>query len=570
MPSSLPPLTASPPSLEVSPVSALPLSPLSPKSEDCKQLPGEFPEPELPFSKGRCIALVITLAGASFMNTFSAQACVIILPAIGDAVGIPQSRQQWIVSAYTLTFGCFLILMGRIADIYGKRLIFVMGTAWVAIMLAINPFINNEIVFDLVRGLQGLGAAANVPTAIGILGTVFKPGKAKNYAFSTYAAGAPIGSVFGNLVAGLISEFASWRWVFAVMSLVCASLACASFFVIPSTPPQPQTGPHRGGLALIDWFGGALITIALVCLMFALTEGNVVGWRTPWVSALIVVSFLLVAAFAWWQARLEKRLVDSKGTSRPPLMKISIFKNTKFSAGIVIMGLFFSSFNNFLIVATMYFQDLQNLSPLQTTLRFLPTGVMGLTVAVVVSQLLSRVPTFYLLLFGNICNCIASLLFAVPIPPHTSYFAFGFIAMILSVFGADTTWPSLTLFTSRALPQEDQALGGALVNSSGQIGRSVGLALATAAQTAVMARARGVSVTDAGPTIAWDDASLKGLHAAAWLNFGLGMTSLSAVVIFFRGNYIVGRAERTVEPQTQTSDDKHVETMTSAAVYEKV
>ncbi|KKF95846.1 Drug resistance protein [Ceratocystis platani] len=487
MPSSLPPLTASPPSLEVSPAalapaSALPLSPLSPKSEDCKQLPGEFPEPELPFSKGRCIALVITLAGASFMN----------------------------------------------------RLIFVMGTAWIAIMLAINPFINNEIAFDLVRGLQGLGAAANVPTAIGILGTVFKPGKAKNYAFSTYAAGAPIGSVFGNLVAGLISEFASWKWVFAAMSL-------------------PQTGPHRGGLALIDWFGGALITIALVCLMFALTEGNVVGWQTPWVSALIVVSFLLVAAFAWWQARLEKRLVDSKGTSRPPLMKISIFKNTKFSAGIVIMGLFFSSFNNFLIVATMYFQDLQNLSPLQATLRFLPTGVMGLIVAVVVSQLLSP-----------------SLLFAVPIPPHTSYFAFGFIAMILSVFGADTTWPSLTLFTSRALPQEDQALGGALVNSSGQIGRSVGLALATAAQTAVMARARGVPVTDAGPTMAWDDASLKGLHAAAWLNFGLGMTSLSAVVIFFRGNDIVGRAERTVAPQKQTSDDKHVETMTSAAVCEKV
>ncbi|KAL5615603.1 hypothetical protein BROUX41_005642 [Berkeleyomyces rouxiae] len=568
---SSPPTAKSPPSHEVTPVPApSSTAPVPPKLDDCKSLSDEFPEPELPFNRSRCIALVVTLAGASFMNTFSAQACVIILPAIGNAVGIPHSRQQWIVSAYTLTFGCFLILMGRIADIYGKRLIFVLGTGWIAIMLAINPFISNEVAFDLVRGLQGLGAAANVPTAIGILGTVFKPGKAKNYAFSTYAAGAPIGSVFGNLIAGLISQYASWKWVFAAMAIVCASLTCAAFFVIPPTPTQKHPEHHRGGLALVDWLGGALITASLVCLLFALTEGNVVGWQTAWIWVLIVSSLLLVSVFTWWQTHLEKKLVESKGTSRPPLMKMSVFKNTKFSAGIVIMGLFFSSFNNFLIVATMYFQDLQSLSPMQTTLRFLPTGVMGLLVALAVSQLLSRIPTFYMLLFGNICNCIASLLFAVPISPHTSYFAYGFLAMILSVFGADTTWPSLTLFTSKSLPPQDQALGGALVNSSGQIGRSIGLALATAAQTAVMARERGVSVTNAGPTAAWDDATLKGLHAAAWLNFALGMLSLAAVVTFFRGNEIVGKADRPTTPAAAASDDKRVETMTIAAVCEKV
>ncbi|KKA26124.1 hypothetical protein TD95_004832 [Thielaviopsis punctulata] len=505
-------------------------------------------EPELPFSKGRSIALVATLAGASFMNTFSAQACVIILPTIGEEIGIPQSRQQWILSAYTLTFGCFLLLMGRLADIYSKRTIFVLGTGWITAALIANPFLKNEVAFDLFRGLQGLGAAANVPTAIGILGTLFRPGKYKNYAFSTYAAGAPIGSVFGNLIAGLISQYVSWKWVFGIMAIVCALITVAAFLLIPSTPPRKFAPGERSGLRLVDWVGGTLVTCSLLCLLFALTEGNVVGWSTPWVPVLIVVAVVLFALFVFWQSCLENRLAASNGTSRPPLIKVSVFKNTKFAAGIAIMGLFFSSFNNFLVVATTYFQDLQGLSTLQTTYRFLPTGIMGFIVAVVVSQLLSRVPTFYLLLFGNLCNSCASLLFAVPISPHTSYFAYGFIAMIFSVFGADTTWPSLTLFTSKSLPQEDQALGGALVNASGQIGRSIGLALATAAQTAVLARERHVAVKHAGSVEAWDGASLKAVHAASWVNFGLGVASLVAVIVFFHGNEIVGRPEARKKP----------------------
>lgn len=167
-------------------------------------------------SKARTIALVMTLTGvshigilpflfyladfriqAAFLNTLTVQAVVIVLPTIGKALDIPASRQQWVVSAYSLSFGCFLLLWGRLADVYGKRLIFILGSLWVAILTLVNPFADNEIVFDLLRGLQGLGGAANVPTAIGILATTFPPGKARNYAFSFYAAGAPMGSVMG-------------------------------------------------------------------------------------------------------------------------------------------------------------------------------------------------------------------------------------------------------------------------------------------------------------------------------------------------------------------------------------
>jgi predicted MFS family arabinose efflux permease len=344
-----------------------------------------------------------------------------------------------------------------------------------------------------------------------------------------------LGSVFGNLLAGFIAAYTSWKWVFGVMAIMAAAVSFAAMAIIP--PPKHTL--HEEGLtakASVDWIGAALITAGLFALLFALTEGNVVGWSTPWIPVLIIVSVILVVMFVFWQRHLEK-----KG-KLPPLLKVSVFRSGRFSAAMVIMALFFSSFNGFLVYATYYYQDYQGLSPLQTTLRFIPTGVTGIITAAIVSQFIARIPTYMILLFGNFCVSMSCLLFAVPIPPTTNYFAYGFIAMVLSVFGADTTWPSLTLFTSHALPQQDQALGGALVNSMGQVGRSIGLAIATAIQTAVMARQRGVPVQEAGPVKEWEDASLLGLQAANWFHFSLGVISIVIVLSAFRGAGIVGKA----------------------------
>jgi hypothetical protein len=318
------------------------------------------------------------------------------------------------------------------------------------------------------------------------------------------------------------------------IALAAFAISAAAIFVIPpSKPAVREEGSPRPSL---DWLGAFLITAGLLALLFALTEGNVVGWSTPWVPVLIVVSVILVALFVFWQRYLEKT------GKLAPIMKVSNFGNPQFSAAMAIMCLFFSSFNTFLVYATYFYQDYQGYSPLQTTLRFIPTGVTGFITAVIVSQLLSRVPTYIMLAFGNICVSISALLFAVPIPPDTTYWAWSFPAMVISVFGADTAWPSLILFTSHSLPQSDQALGGALINSMGQVGRALGLAVATAIQTAVMARERGVPVEGAGAVQKWDPASLAGLRAAEWWNFALGICALAVVLVAFRGTGIVGKA----------------------------
>ena len=250
---------------------------------------------------------------------------------------------------------------------YGKKIIFVCGSIWVTITSVLVPVIPNEIGFDVFRGLQGLGAAAMVPTAIGILGTTFPPGKAKNYAFSCYGGGAPLGGVFGNIFGGVLGQYLEWKWVFWIFGILTAIVTVAAIYVIP--PPPVKREPKLA--KEVDWIGGTIVTIGLIILLFALSEGNVVGWSTPWVGTLIAVSILLLASFGFWQHYLETK------TDRRPLMKISIFKNVRFTAANVIMLLFFTSFNNFLIYATYWFQDYQGLSIIQTTLRFIPTGVVG-------------------------------------------------------------------------------------------------------------------------------------------------------------------------------------------------
>jgi predicted MFS family arabinose efflux permease len=412
--------------------------------------------------------------------------------------------------------------------------IFLWGSVFFTTTAIINPFISNEIGFDIFRGLQGLAAAAMAPTALGILGVTFPPGRAKDVAYGFFGAFAPLGGVIGNIFGGVVGEYLNWKWVFWIFGAISAVCTVAGYFVIPIPPAMPEPSMRN----TVDWAGGTLITTGLIVLLFALSEGNVVGWSTPWVPTLIVVSLLMIAAFGFWQHYLEIR------TEKRPLMKMSIFKNRNFVWANVLMALLFSAFNNFLVLATYWFQDYQGLSIIHTTLRFLPTGITGILVAPLTGYLLSSIRGDYILTFSTLCIGISCLLFAIPISDHITYFAYGFPAMVLCVCGADTINPALTLFVAKTLPHEDASLGGALITAVGQIGRAIGLALATAVQTAIVANKKGVSVDEIGSAghklQPWDSALKDGIRGTAWFAFGSSLASTVVVLLFIRGIGIIG------------------------------
>lgn len=406
---------------------------------------------------------------------------------------------------------------------------FIVGSIGVSIFLVVTPFAPNEISFDVFRGLQGLSAAANVPSAIGIIGATFPPGKAKNYAISLYSSGFPLGSVIGNVLGGVVGGYLNWKWVFWVQAFPAALIAIAGFFIIPTVAPAANlTGSRLRYLIVeVDWLGAALITCGLLCLMFALTEGNLVGWSRPYIPVLLVLAAILVTLFVFWQHHLEHR------TSRRPLMKTSIWTNKRFASAQLIQAFSFGAFNNLILYVTFFYQDYQHLSVLQTTLRFLPTGVAGLATSLVSSQLLGRFPGQYLLIFGSACILLACMLFAIPIPPNTTYWAYGLESLSLSVFGVDMLYPCLALFTVQSLPPQDQAIGGGIVNAMGQIGRMIALAVATAIETSV----RESGIRDGKTAI---DARLDSYRAAEWFSCGLAAVAMLLAILVFRGAGIVG------------------------------
>jgi len=163
----------------------------------------------------------------------------------------------------------------------------------------------------------------------------------------------------------------------------------------------------------------------------------------------------------------------------------------------------------------------------------------------VTSQILARIKVNYILMFGTLCCTIAVILFAIPIPTNTTYWAYGFPAMCLCVFGADTLFPSLILFTAHQLPREDQAIGGAIINAVGQVGRAIGLAIATAIQVSVQeSRSNTANAAITGNGDYHNPAFLAGLRAAEWFNVGIGVLSFVVATIAFRGAGIIGKAKK--------------------------
>ncbi|THC88213.1 hypothetical protein EYZ11_012341 [Aspergillus tanneri] len=235
----------------------------------------------------------------------------------------------------------------------------------------------------------------------------------------------------------------------------------------------------------------------------------------------------MLVAFTFWQRHLEN------GSRRQPLLKVSMFKNIRFSAIFVLVGCFFASFNSFVVFATYFYQDYLYLSELETTLRFLPAGISGVSafltsvvlISFVVSPALSRIRGFYILLVGLVCGIGSPFLLALPaIPPETSYWAYGFPAMCLC-FSAEIIWPVSSLFIAEELPQENQALGGGLLQTANNVGRALGLTIGTAVRTSIQGNNNGGYPGDAD--------LLRGLRAAQWVNVGLAVTSTAIALVFF-------------------------------------
>ncbi|KAJ3937129.1 MAG: major facilitator superfamily domain-containing protein [Lentinula lateritia] len=531
--------------------------------------------------------LVITSCSFAMLTTTASNSAVsIALPTMEDDLEIPQAALDWVVAANPLSNGCLLLLFGRLADLYGRKKVFLLGSFWLVAFTLGCSFAQDALTLDILRGFQGLGSAATIPASLGILAHTFPPGKARAIAFATFAAGAPLGGGTGIVLGGLLTQLTpqSWRSPFYLVSgLTVLSMITA---MISFNPDHPSTEEDQR----VDWIGAFLVTTGLVLIVFVLGQGEVAPkqWSTPYIIALLIVGVIFVLLFLIWQYHLER--VQNTTNSNPypisnfyvaslslfalhhlptppPIMKMSLWTRARGRVAVVfcIACLNWCCFQGWNYWAILYYQNYVGYSPLRTTVRMVPMFVTGLLCNGFVALFVDHIPMTILVAAGTALTGCSALLFAV-IDPNAVYWAFGFPSAIIAVIGADFVFACGTMYVAKKCLPHEQSVGGAVFQTMTQLGTALGVTVSTVVFDRVLesrAADNGIDVSDIGSSgPRW--LTLPAYKAAMWSCFAFGMCACLLTVIFLRVG-IIGHRVRPSRSPTLTEEVEGQKTVTNSA-----
>jgi len=403
------------------------------------------------------LALVVVCLG-QFMVVLDATIVNVALPSIKVDLHISQANLQWIVNAYTLLFGGFLLLGGRAADLFGRRRLFIAGVAIFSAASLVNGLASSEEMLIGARAAQGLGAALMSPAALAVITTTFAEGAERTKALSIWAAIASGGSAVGLLLGGILTETLSWEWIFFINVPIGVGIVLAALRLVPNSRVE-------GGSRHFDLAGAVSVTAGLLVLVYAIVKAQDWGWGSGSTLGLAAVAVALLTAFI----RIESR-------SPFPLMRLSLFKMHSLAAAngvflIVVGGLFAMFF-----FASLYLQSILGYSALTTGFAFLPVTAGIMIGAVTAQQLVQKVGVRRVLLTGLGVAAVGLAILGVSTEVDGSYLGVlgGLFPMSL---GMGATFVTLTLVATTNVEQDDAGLASGIFNTSQQVGGALGLAV---------------------------------------------------------------------------------------------
>ncbi|KAK0199445.1 putative efflux transporter [Desarmillaria ectypa] len=474
----------------------------------------------------RSVFIVLACMMAHIVNSSNTSAVSVSLPTIGKELGIPEARLNWIVSSGPLTTSCFLMMFGRVCDLYGRKKPFLLGSLWMAVFTLSLSFAKDDITFDILRGLQGIGRAAMMPAAVGILSDAFQSSQARRKAFAAFTAGQPLGDALGTVIGGVLTQLtaSSWRSPFYLISALTAVTFFLGLYAIDNDRPSIETDQR------IDWIGAFLVSAGLLLVVFVLSQGEVAPhqWKTSYIIALLLLGVGFIVAFFLWQHYLGQKY-DMKSSERypPPLMQLSLWTraNGRVTAAFIIAFLTWCALYSWLYWAQLYYQGYMGLAPLATVTRLLPAYLTGTFYNVTATILLGRVPLAYLMVSGNTLTAVASLLFAL-VNPDSAYFAFGFPAALLAPAGTGFVYACTMIYVTKVARPLEQSMVGAIVQTMTQLGSCLGIKLSTIVFDQVSG---GQASSQRNPS------DLDSYKAAEWTNFVFAALAAFLALIAFRG-----------------------------------
>ena len=402
--------------------------------------------------------VLVLVCMAQFMVILDATIVNVALPSIQRDLEMSDADLQWIVNAYTLVFGGFLLLGGRAGDLVGRKRIFLVGVVIFTVASLLNGLSTSSEMLIVCRGLQGLGAALVAPAALSIITTTFAEGAVRAKAMSVWAAIAVGGGAVGLVLGGVLVDYFSWPWIFYVNIPVGIAVFVASLRYVPESKDERS---HKA----FDVAGAVTVTAGLLILVYAIVKAQEKGWGSAHTLIVGGISLALLAVFLL----IERRSIE-------PLVRLSIFRVRTVRAANVAMlfvaaGLFAMFFFN-----TLYLQRVLGYSPLEAGLAFLPfTG--GIIIGAGLSQgLVAKVGARELPLIGMAMSIVGMLLF-VRLQPGGDYVTDFLPGVMLASIGMGLTFVPVTLIATSGIPDSDAGLASGLYNTSQKIGGALGLAI---------------------------------------------------------------------------------------------
>ncbi|PHH59068.1 hypothetical protein CDD81_3833 [Ophiocordyceps australis] len=462
---------------------------------------------------------------AQFCTQAAYMGTLVLLRDIGHSFGISDAPQlAWLVAGYSLTVGTFILLCGRLGDVFGYKRMLLIGLACFSVwsMVAGLSVYSNYTLAVISRVLQGMGPAICLPNALAILGTAYPPGHRKAMVFACFGAVAPIGAVFGGVFASLLA-LAWWPWALWALAVWLAVLALAGNFVIPELPKKPLY-PHGlpAWLELLDLPGAFIGIVALVLFNFAWTQAPISGWGTPTVLVPLVLGLGLFGLFV---------LIECKFSAKPLLPFDAVNADVAFVLAAVVCG--WATFGVWTLYLVQILQDLRHLSPLATTACFCPVTVAGGLAAIFTGKLLGpwQVRPPLVMVLALLAFTAGAMLTALA-PTSQSYWGQIFVSMLVMPFGMDMSFPAATLILSNSVPKEHQGIGASLVNTVVNYGIALGVGFAGTVE---------VHVHGPGET---DHDRLLGYRGALYVGIGLAALGLVTSLFFLARDYCVVRRGR--------------------------
>ncbi|HEX6462614.1 MAG TPA: MFS transporter [Candidatus Saccharimonadales bacterium] len=440
------------------------------------------------------------LALAQFLVILDSVIVNVALPAIKTSLGFDATTLQWVVTAYVLTFGGFLMLGGRAADLFGRRRVLVGSIIVFSIMSLLIGLSQSSTMFIVLRSLQGLAAAFMSPAALSILLTTFKEGNERNKALSLWGALGAGGAAVGVMLGGLITQTLGWEWNFFINVPLGFLAAWGLYKIIPAHSKEESDKK-------LDISGALLVTSGLVTLVYALTQAEVWGWADAATWSLFGLSAAFLVAFFFNESKVKH-----------PLMPLSIFQLRNVMGGnVAMMPIMAGAFGMFFF-ASLYIQNVLQYSPILTGLSFIPVPIIIGVISTNAPRLLQRFSLKQLMITGTILLALGNFYLSL-IPLNGDYFINVLPGLLIMAVGMGLSFVSVTIAATSGVPARESGLASGMINTSQQVGGALGLAILSSIAAAVTA-----SHQAAGN--AFREASLYGykqvfLWAGIFIVFGL-------------------------------------------------